>query len=136
MTEFERFAEALAKTESGDREIAWGDPKDERRVTYIFQNMPSLTIHGSDFMAMGRWQIHPAWYAEWADPAMQVGWSWDQAFRAALRRFYDKESRNVTTEVDKAMIFHLGSVAWARGEWDKNYETRFKGFYGAKTEES
>ncbi|HVI11019.1 MAG TPA: hypothetical protein VND65_22225 [Candidatus Binatia bacterium] len=136
MTDFERFAEALAKTESYDVPTAWGDPKSSEGSSIYGINGSSKVIHGSNFMACGRWQIHPAWYAEWADPAIQVGWSWDEAFRAALKRFYEKESANVTTEVDKAMIFHLGSSAWARGEWDKNYETRFKGFYGAKTEAS
>lgn len=136
MTEFERFAAALAKTESDDSEVAWGDPKEPDGSTKLDWLWGGHTMLGANFMAMGRWQIHPAWYAEWADPAMQVGWSWDDAFRAALKRFYDKESRNVTTEVDKAMIFHVGAAAWARGEWDKYYETRFKRFYGAKTEES
>lgn len=136
MTDFDRFAEALAETESSDTEIAWGDPKEPHSTSYDHSFNPSLMRPGRDFMACGRWQIHPAWYAEWADPAIQVGWSWDQAFRAALKRFYGKESRNVTTEVDKAMIFHLGAAAWARGEWDKKYGERFLFYYHGKTEES
>ena len=136
MTEFERFAEALAKTESNDRELAWGDPKEHAGTSPIVVGGNDSLALGRNFMACGRWQMHPAWYAEWADPAIQVGWSWDDAFRAALKRFWVKETPNVTTEVDKAMIFHLGASAWARGEWDRPYADRFARFYGAKTEES
>ena len=136
MADFERFAEALAKTESDDRELAWGDPKSREGLTYIGVGTAARRFEGSNFMACGRWQMHPAWYAEWADPAIQVGWSWDEAYRAALKRFWVKETPNVTTEVDKAMIFHLGSSAWARGEWDQPYADRFTRFYDTKTKES
>lgn len=114
MSEFERFALALAWTESNNNAEAWGD-------------------HG---LAMGRWQVHPAWYAEWADPAIQVGWSWDQAVRAALRRFCDGTLGRGISVLGTAMIFHLGARAVARGEWDKDYEARFKKFWDAQTSEN
>lgn len=114
MNEFERFALALAWTESSNQETVWGD-------------------HG---LAAGRWQIHPAWYAEWADPAIQVGWSWDQAFRAALRRFWNEYERQKKPVTERAQIFHLGASAFARGEWDAVYGARFEEFWNAQSSEN
>lgn len=114
MNEFERFALALAWTESNNNPEAWGD-------------------HG---LAMGRWQMHPVWYAEWADPAIQVGWSWDQAFRAALRRFWDGTRGRGVSLLATVMIFHLGASAVERGEWEGVYEIRFMKFWDAQSSES
>ena len=129
MTEFERFAEALAKTESDDRELAWGDPKEHTAPSTVDFFGHRLAIPGRDFMAMGRWQMHPAWYAEWADPAMQVGWSWDEAFRAALRKFWDAYDTQSVPIGHRVMIFHLGASAFARGQWDQDYFDRFHRFW-------
>ena len=114
MNEFERFALALAWTESSNQETVWGDRG----------------------LACGRWQMHPAWYAEWADPAIQVGWSWDRAFRAALRRFWDEYERQKVAISDRAMIFHLGASAFHRGEYDGPYAVRFAKFWDAQSSES
>ena len=114
MSEFERFALALAWTESGNQETVWGD-------------------HG---LAVGRWQMHPVWYAEWADPAIQVGWSWDTAFRAALLLFWDEYERQKTPIVDRALIFHLGASAFARGVRDRGYADRFATFWNAQSSEN
>lgn len=129
MTEFERFAEALAKTESEDSELAYGDPKQHEGLSWVYTKGGKAHVAGSNFMAMGRWQMHPAWYAEWADPAMQVGWSWDEAFRAALRKFWDAEERKGTQPLGRAMIFHLGASAIVRGDWDRDYGDRFHQFW-------
>ena len=130
MTEFERFAEALAKTESGDLELAWGDPKNAHQESIVYRNGSGWLVSGRDFLAMGRWQMHPAWYAEWADPAMQVGWSWDEAFRAALHKFWDAYDRQSVPIANRMMIFHLGASAFARGQWDQDYADRFHRFWG------
>ncbi len=67
MTGFERFAAALALTESDDDQKAWGDQG----------------------LAIGRWQMHPAFVAEWWPDDIAVGWSWDRLFHAALLKFYE-----------------------------------------------
>lgn len=114
MNEFERFALALAWTESNNNREAWGD----------------------EGLACGRWCMHPAWYAEWADPAIRVGWSWDQAFRAALRRFWDEYERQGFTVAQKVQVFHLGRSAYELGERDTPYAVRFGKFWDAQTNES
>jgi hypothetical protein len=136
MTEFERFAATLALTESADSEVAWGDPKELHEKAQMMVAGVLSQVPGAQFMAMGRWQMHPAWYAEWADPAMQVGWSWDTAFRAALHRFWNEMVMLKLQPVDAAMVFHLGESAYHRGERDEAYAKRFEGFWHAKTEES
>ena len=130
MNDFERFAEALAKTESSDCELTWGDPKHPDAPSYSEVSGTRIALRGRDFLAMGRWQMHPAWYAEWADPAMQVGWSWDEAFRAALKRFWDEYERAKAPIAHRMMIFHLGASAFFRGEWDQDYADRFDRFWG------
>ena len=129
MTEFEQFAEALAKTESEDSELAYGDPKQHEGLSWVKTKGGKAHVAGSNFMAMGRWQMHPAWYAEWADPAMQVGWSWDEAFRKALKRFWDEYERAKAPIAHRMMIFHLGASAFFRGEWDQDYADRFDRFW-------
>lgn len=136
MTEFERFALALALTESDDRELAWGDAKSREGLTYIGVGSGARRVEGAEFMAMGRWQMHPVWYAEWADPAIQVGWSWDTAFRAALRRFFDEYGRQDKPIWERAQIFHLGASAFARGEVDRDYALRFARFWDAQSSEN
>lgn len=136
MTEFERFARALALTETNDNEVAWGDPKGHFWPSD--PRTPGLKVEdqGRDFMAAGRWQMHPAWYAEWADPAVEVSWSWDEAFKAALRRFYEAYEKPFVPWFRRAMIFHLGATAVARGDWDRKYEYRFQGFWDSLAEEN
>jgi hypothetical protein len=107
MTDFERFAQALALTESNDNPHAWGDQG----------------------LAVGRWQMHPAFVDEWWPGDIGVDWSWDRLFRAALLRFYSTKCEPLVSVVNLVMQFHLGVHAVAEGKWDKDYEARFVGFY-------
>lgn len=136
MSEFERFALALALTESADRECAWGDPKAPQGISETWLSGNLAQVKGARFMALGRWQMHPAWYAEWADAGVEVDWSWDQAFRAALLRFWDKMVKGGWPALSIALIFHLGMNAFARGERDHVYASRFVKFWDAQTEVS
>lgn len=136
MTDFERFAEALAKTESEDSEIAWGDPKEPKGSTNLDWLWGGHSARGANFMAMGRWQIHPAWYHDWLDPELPVGASWDEAFRRALERFWNYFKALGRGALAIAMSFHLGVDAAKEGKWDDNYADRFTRYYNAKTEES
>ena len=136
MTEFERFAEALAKTESGDLELAWGDPKEHKGTSPIVTGGHGSFALGRNFMAMGRWQCHAAWYHDWLDPDLPVGASWDEAFRRALERFWNYFKALGDQVIKIAMSFHLGVEAVKEGRWDADYGQRFQGFYYPKTEES
>ena len=136
MTDFERFAEALAKTESNDSEVAWGDPKNPGGREMVHAINGTLNIHGNDFMAMGRWQIHPAWYHDWVPLKVPVEASWDEMFREALENFWNNSIGVGDDPLRIAMKFHLGVAAVRDGHWDVPYGLRFQGFYKAKTEES
>jgi hypothetical protein len=130
MTDFERFAEALALTESDNTEWLWGDSKSTAGSPGPGGFIPPHPIKGSQFRACGRWQMHPDWYAEWADPAIQVGWSWDEAFRAALAKFWKVTQKRRVDPGHAAMIFHLGEAAYQRGDFDEAYMLRFTRFWG------
>ncbi|HVH78587.1 MAG TPA: hypothetical protein VM782_04300 [Stellaceae bacterium] len=136
MTEFERFAEALAKTESSDTEIAWGDPKEPQGSTYDHNLNPARLIPGRNFMACGRWQMHPAWYHDWVPLKVPVDASWDEMFRESLENFWNSGVGVGDDPLHIAMKFHLGVAAVRGGKWDQPYADRFARFYGAKTEES
>jgi len=131
MTQFERFATALAKTESGDRELAWGDPKEHDAYSVVTIDTEVAHVRGANFMAMGRWQMHPAWYHDWASVKVPVDASWDEVFRRALQVFWDGEQQAGRLAVQSAMIFHLGRHAVSEGRWDKAYGDRFLGYWGA-----
>jgi hypothetical protein len=131
MTYFERFARALAATESDDCEVAWGDPKTAEHVTYFKSEQGVSTIKGAQFMACGRWQIHPAWYQDWAKGGVSVGDSWDQAFKLALFAFWQRMDKIGAAPLKAAMIFHLGASAAAQGKWDEEYAQRFEKNYAA-----
>lgn len=107
MTDFERFAHALALTESHDNPQAFGD----------------------DGLAYGRWQMHPAFVDDWWPDDIGVDWSWDHLFRAALLRFYSTRSAAGVPLQKVVMEFHLGVHAVAAGEWDTKYGLRFADFY-------
>lgn len=109
MTDFERFAHALAMTESHDKPEAIGD----------------------DGLAFGRWQMHPAWLDEWWPDGLGVDWSWDRLFREGLKRFYDSRMLPGVSLIDVVMMFHLGEHAVKEGKWDRPYQDRFTGFYEA-----
>ena len=131
MTGFERFAEALAKTESSDSETAWGDPKEMKSEPGPAGSQIVHKTIGLQFMAAGRWQMHPAWYHDWADLKVPADASWDEVFRRALQVFWDGEWQAGRSAVQSAMIFHLGHHAFLEGKWDQAYADRFKGFWGA-----
>jgi hypothetical protein len=107
MINFERFAKALALTESNDDALAWGD----------------------EGLACGRWQMHPAWVADWWPRAIQVNWSWDRVFREALILFYFAAAHRLSSPIEIAMEFHLGRAAFERGDHDEKYAERFANWY-------
>ena len=109
MTEFERFAQALALTESNDDPKAWGDSG----------------------LACGRWQMHPAFYHDWMPSMVAVRESWDAVFRGALKRFWQHHFQGPTDRTRLAMIFHLGQHAVDSGEWDGPYAEKFDHNYTA-----
>jgi hypothetical protein len=130
MTEFERFAQALALTESDDSELSWGDPKQPEATSRAIVVGHDYRVRGAQFMALGRWQMHPAWFLEWYDPAISVSWSWDEAFRAALQKFWTAMQKLKLQPHHAAMAFHLGMSAYQRGDWDQTYAERFQRFWG------
>lgn len=136
MTDFERFAEALAKTESSDTEIAWGDPKQPTMTTYDHSFNPAIARPGRNFMACGRWQMHPAWYHDWVPLKVPVEASWDEMFREALENFWNNGVGVGDSPLQIAMKFHLGVAAVREGKSDDAYAKRFVGFFYRKTEES
>lgn len=136
MTDFERFAEALAKTESEDSELAWGDPKEPKGLSFVTVGTHQSRVGGAKWMAMGRWQIHPAWYHDWVPLKVPVEASWDEMFREALENFWNNGIGVGDEPLRIAMRFHLGVAAVRDGHWDVPYGLRFQGFYKAKTEES
>lgn len=104
MTDFERFAKALALTESNDKQFVWGD----------------------DGIACGRWQMHPAWVYRYWPHYIGVDWSWDHLFRAALVRFWGELAGSASITV-LAMEFHIGHwVLPSDTAWDEPYAARFK----------
>ncbi len=109
MTGFEKFAKALALTESNDNAQAWGDQG----------------------LACGRWQMHPAWVDEWWPDGIEVNWSWDHLFRAALLRFYTAKFQPGIVLSKIIMEFHLGAAAVASGEFDHAYARKFALNYAA-----
>lgn len=109
MTDFEKFAKALALTESDDDPKAWGDQG----------------------LAMGRFQMHPAFVDQWWPDDIGVDWSWDHLFRMALLRFYTTKFQPGVTLEKLVMEFHLGEHAVAEGRWDKVYEQHFKQHFAA-----
>lgn len=136
MTDFERFAEALAITESDDSELAWGDPKEPKGLSFVTVGTHQSRISGAGWMAMGRWQIHPAWYHDWVPLKVPVEASWDEMFREALENFWNNGVGVGDDPLTIAMKFHLGVSAVRGRKWDENYAKRFAGFYGIKIEES
>jgi hypothetical protein len=81
---FEKFAHTLALTESFDDPEAWGD-------------------YGQ---ACGRWQMHPAFYAQWHGEAV-LGETWDEEFKVALKRFWDAGQREDRSVAEMVAGFHL-----------------------------
>src|SRR5260370_36671493 len=107
MAGFDRCAAALALTESDDDQKAWGDQG----------------------LAIGRWQMHPAFVAEWWPDDIAVGWSWDRLFHAALLKFYDARYVAGVTLSQVVMEFHLGVQAVKDGRSDAHYLAQVEEFY-------
>jgi hypothetical protein len=109
MTEYEKFAQALALTESQDKQFSWGD----------------------DGLACGRWQMHPAWVDRYWPDDVGVDWSWDHLFRAALIRFWGGKHK-IGRPTELAMEFHVGHwIEPTDHAWDKPYAARFEHHYAA-----
>jgi len=103
MTRFERFAEALALTESGNSPEPWGD----------------------DGRAAGRWQMHPEFFCDYHPLPAKAGETWDDWFRRTLEFFYLHNGGYDARAIDLAMHFHLGKTAFKRGDDDPAYAVRF-----------
>jgi hypothetical protein len=129
MTDFERFAKALALTETHDLETAWGDAKSERPLTVVGHEPGSTVTAKCNFMAVGRWQMHPAWYHDWMRTVPPVGSSWDECFKAALLAFYATEKALGRSPMEMAMTFHIGHWPILQADWDEKYAERFANYY-------
>src|SRR6267378_2535557 len=117
MTDFERFAAALAKTESDDSELAWGDAKEPEGKAHMGTHDDWSWVKGAKFMAAGRWQMHPTFVHDYIEGAPAVGESWDEWFRSILEKFY-KRHRGLSNDMTHlAMVFHLGLHAVHQGKW-------------------
>ena len=108
MIDFDKFLNALAMTESNDDTKAWGD----------------------EGLAVGRFQMHPAFVWDYGPDTVGVVWSWDHVFRETLRNFLaEREPIHNGDAVHIVMEFHLGVSAVSKGQWDKAYAERFARFY-------
>lgn len=108
MTTVDQFLKALAVVESKDDPEAWGDGG----------------------QAMGRWQIHPARYADELKHTSTVahnGDTWDQVVAEMLRTIWT--------------IYHVGwspvaiAMYWHRGHWvestDADWDAKYAARFGA-----
>jgi hypothetical protein len=107
MTTPAQFQAALAITESGDNPEAWGDQG----------------------LAMGAWQVHPAWLWDQIrsfqiKPAVRSSWnSWVETY---IEAFFHKYA-DLGTPTEIAMHFHLGHASEPGDvDWDAEYASRFE----------
>ncbi len=99
----DEFAHAIAIVETGDKEFVWGDSG----------------------LAMGRYQCHPAWYQDWAEPNCPVDASWDARFRAAVMRFYN-HYQPTYIPLKIAVMYNQGVHAVTiDGKWNAEYASKF-----------
>ena len=103
MTEFERWAKALAITETQDKPEKFGDAG----------------------RACGRWQQHPEFFDEYYPGPALSGETWDAWFRRALTAFWLSKRSKYQEPQTLASIFHLGFKAWQRGDTDGKYDNDF-----------
>ena len=66
----------------------------------------TAAAQGDDGRAFGRWQMHPAWFAQWYTP--QLGDTWDRACARALWRFLRAEAAGGRSVFQALALFHLG----------------------------
>jgi hypothetical protein len=103
MTEVEHIVEALRIVESSGSQ--------------------SITLIGDQGRALGPWQIHPDFLAQWYHPV--VGDTWLEAMEKAATGCVQHYVDEGLTPFDVAQIFHLGYAGWRDGGPDKNYGSRF-----------
>jgi hypothetical protein len=129
MTDFERFSKALALTETHDLETAWGDAKSERAINVAARIGGVAQAVKCNFMAAGRWQIHPAWYHDFMPVKVPVDASWDEVFRLALENFHRVKTMFGDSPEIMAMEFHKGHRVTGGPDWDEKYAVRFADYY-------
>jgi hypothetical protein len=102
----QQFRDALAIVESNNDPHAWGDSG----------------------LAMGRWQVHPAWvYGYLRITGVQPGVreSWDGFVGRIVEAFFESRPTSCTP-IQSAMWFHLGHrTDESQGDWDIDYAGRF-----------
>lgn len=109
-----QFLKALAITESNDNPAAWGDQG----------------------LAMGRWQVHPAWVWDHLCktglfPAVRE--SWNSWIERGIMYFVQLYSVRFTPR-ELAMSFHLGHLSHLGDrDWDTAYDARFVRNYALST---
>lgn len=83
---FDQFAAVIAEIESGNNPQAWGDAG----------------------RAMGRYQQHPAFVAQW-HPSSEwtLGMTWDVVCLGALMRFYTRAVADGVSDTEAAQNYHL-----------------------------
>ncbi len=108
----QQFSHALGITESRGDPKAWGDD-----------------THGTRHaLAMGRWQVHPAWVWDHTDnpeakPAELESWD---AWIERLVEIFAARWLPLIPPVEIAMWFHLGHrVEQNETGWDSEYAQRF-----------
>ena len=113
MIDYDKWKRALALTESQDNPRAWGDER---------------TISGNP-LAVGRWQMHPAFVDEWWKDSVDVEelTTWDDLLEQCLKAFFDALADKANGPTQLAMWFHLHGNMGAG--WDAVYAQRFNGFY-------
>lgn len=101
-----QFAQILAVTESSNNPQAWGDSG----------------------LAMGAWQVHPAWvydrmHSRNIVPAVRESWtSWVQRM---VEDFYEQRAQHDGPAII-AMTFHIGHRCDpGSDDWDYDYAKRF-----------
>lgn len=104
MTEFQKFKEVLAMTESENQPEKFGDAG----------------------RACGRWQIHPEFFSDYHPLPAKTGETWDQWFERTLQCFWLAHRSKYQSVFTMADIFHLGLTAWEHGEHDPKYSARFQ----------
>lgn len=110
-----QFTDALALTESNGNVRAWGDDSDGRHAP----------------LAMGRWQIHPAFLWDITDDDSCMPHeleSWDTWVERLIQRWAAPKLKAIEA-VYVAEHYHLGHAAHnGSPDWDDQYAQRFLTF--------
>ncbi|MCL4532561.1 MAG: hypothetical protein M1582_05140, partial [Actinobacteria bacterium] len=80
----------------------------------IVESGNNAAAMGDDGRAAGRWQQHPAWFAQWY-PAT-LGDTWDVAFARAVQRYLRAEAAEGRTVFQALALFHLGHDPRTHGD--------------------